>query len=88
MHTRISRGKLIITIPLFQVETRRYKLPEITAKLTERQLQIVALMRGGKVAKEIASELNVTVRTAKFHIGRIYQRCRVHDRHEFMRFFR
>lgn len=88
MHTRISRGNLIITIPLYRVETRRHKLPDGSPVLTERQKQVFHLMKDGRVAKEVAQALNITVRTAKFHMGRIYQRCRVHDRNEFMRSFK
>jgi DNA-binding NarL/FixJ family response regulator len=39
--------------------------------LTKRELQVAAMLLDGKVDKEIAAELVIAVRTAKFHTSRI-----------------
>ena len=47
--------------------------------LTERQLQVLRLVAQGYSAKEIATDLNISVRTAEFHRGAIMQRLNMHS---------
>ncbi|HEX9036457.1 MAG TPA: response regulator transcription factor [Ktedonobacterales bacterium] len=48
--------------------------------LTSRELQILAMIARGAVAKEIAHELDVSVKTVRNHISNIYQKLGIFDR--------
>lgn len=48
--------------------------------LTPRELQILAMIARGAVAKEIAHELNVSEKTVRNHISNIYQKLGIFDR--------
>lgn len=50
-----------------------------TSGLTDRQTQVLRLVARGFSAKEIATELNISVRTAEFHRGAIMQRLNMHS---------
>jgi pimeloyl-ACP methyl ester carboxylesterase/DNA-binding CsgD family transcriptional regulator len=50
--------------------------------LTERELEILALLAGGKSNQEIAHELSISARTAERHIGNIYLKIDAHNRAE------
>jgi pimeloyl-ACP methyl ester carboxylesterase/DNA-binding CsgD family transcriptional regulator len=50
--------------------------------LTERELEILALLAAGKSNQEIAHELSISARTAERHIGNIYLKIGVHNRAE------
>jgi two-component system nitrate/nitrite response regulator NarL len=45
--------------------------------LTERQIQVLRLIAHGSSAKEIASTLNISVRTAEFHRAEIMERLKL-----------
>jgi len=47
--------------------------------LTERQLEVLRLIAQGCSAKEIASRLNISVRTAEFHRAAIMDRLKLHS---------
>ncbi len=47
--------------------------------LTERQLEVLRLISQGCSAKEIASKLNISVRTAEFHRAAIMDRLKLHS---------
>ncbi len=47
--------------------------------LTDRQMQVLRLVARGFSAKEIATDLNISVRTAEFHRGAIMQRLNMHS---------
>ena len=51
-------------------------------KLTERERDVLNLMRDGKTNSEIADELFVSAHTTKAHIGNIFVKMGVHDRTE------
>lgn len=53
-----------------------------TDRLTERELEVLALVAGGKSNKEIARALNITVHTAKAHTSRILHKLGVESRVE------
>jgi DNA-binding NarL/FixJ family response regulator len=53
------------------------EVPE--APLTERQKQVLRLIALGFSAKEIATELNISVRTAEFHRAEIMERLKLHS---------
>ena len=45
--------------------------------LTERERQVLKLLRSGASNKQISHELDITVRTVEFHLGNIYQKMDV-----------
>jgi DNA-binding NarL/FixJ family response regulator len=47
--------------------------------LTERQMEVLRLISQGCSAKEIASRLNISVRTAEFHRAAIMERLKLHS---------
>lgn len=49
------------------------------APLTERQLEVLRLISQGLSAKEIAAQLNISVRTAEFHRAAIMDRLKLHS---------
>src|SRR5690606_23079648 len=49
------------------------------ASLTQRQTQILALIAQGRAAKEIAFELNLSVKTVESHRAQIMRRLDIHD---------
>lgn len=50
--------------------------------LTEREAQILALVRTGKQNKEIGEILNISERTVKFHVSALLAKAMVHKRHD------
>jgi DNA-binding NarL/FixJ family response regulator len=48
--------------------------------LTPRELQMVAMIGRGLVAKEIAHELHISEKTVRNHISNIYQKLGIYDR--------
>src|SRR5262249_12910482 len=48
--------------------------------LTQRELQIVAMIGQGLMAKEIAHELRISEKTVRNHISNIYQKLGICDR--------
>ncbi len=47
--------------------------------LTDRQIEVLRLIAQGCSAKEIASQLNISVRTAEFHRAAIMDRLKLHS---------
>jgi DNA-binding NarL/FixJ family response regulator len=47
--------------------------------LTERQIEVLRLISQGCSAKDIASRLNISVRTAEFHRAAIMDRLKLHS---------
>ena len=56
------------------------------AALTPRQREILQLIGEGKGTKEIATHLNVSVKTIDFHKTRLMQRLNIHTTAELMRY--
>jgi DNA-binding NarL/FixJ family response regulator len=50
------------------------------AALTAREEEVLHLLARGRSNKEIASDLNITARTVKLHVGHILQKLDVMDR--------
>jgi DNA-binding NarL/FixJ family response regulator len=55
-------------------------------QLTERQLQVLALLAEGKSMKEVAAVLNLTARTVAFHKYRIMQLLNIKNSADLIRF--
>jgi two-component system response regulator NreC len=58
----------------------RGQAPEhVDAQPTPRELQIIRLLAGGKVNKEIAYQLGITVRTVEAHRAHVMQKLGLHS---------
>lgn len=55
-------------------------------ELTARQVQVLRLIAQGSSAKDIANELNISVRTAEFHRAAIMQRLGLHSTAQLTRY--
>lgn len=88
MRTEISRDgqELLLHIPIHLLaEDIRRRAPSIRVNLlifTSREREVFEHLRAGKVNKEIAVSVNLSVRTVKFHLSNIYRKLRVPGRHE------
>jgi len=75
IRTVLNGGKYIGS--RVQAMDEEHLSPEGT--LTERQLEVLRLISQGCSAKEIASKLNISVRTAEFHRAAIMDRLKLHS---------
>lgn len=67
---------LIMQIPQTQTE----KVDTKISSLSEREKEVVYLLKEGDTYKTIAQKLNITPRTVKAHASNIYQKLHVKDR--------
>lgn len=80
---------LLIKIPLV-VATRSVLArmnpsgTQVLPYLTKREKEVFALALQGKVAKDMASELNLSIRTIKFHLSVIYKKMGVPNMRELL----
>ncbi|MBK8699632.1 MAG: response regulator transcription factor [Saprospiraceae bacterium] len=51
-------------------------------KLSDREKEVLALISKGKVEKEVAADLFISIKTVKAHIANIYAKLQVHSRVE------
>ena len=91
-HAYVSKRAPALEL-LFAIETvlegGKYLGPELSfaigeddngrEDLTERQQEVLRLISLGRSAKEIASELNISVRTAEYHRAAIMDRLKLHS---------
>ena len=73
----IAKGgtELVIRIPVKMILQRPEKHRTLDiGGLTKREHQVLKGLLAGKVAKEMAAELNLSVRTIKFHLSMIYMK--------------
>jgi DNA-binding NarL/FixJ family response regulator len=75
IRTILNGGKYIGS--RVQVSLDEHAAPE--GLLTERQIEVLRLISQGCSAKEIASKLNISVRTAEFHRAAIMDRLKLHS---------
>lgn len=73
-----DRKHLLIHVPI-EITKQYFRNPVVSlgvdlSRLTNRENQVFRLAADGKVAKEISTELNLSVRTVKFHLSSIYQK--------------
>jgi putative nucleotidyltransferase with HDIG domain len=74
---RDSLGALLYELPYPTVSRNAREEP---CPLSDRELQIVAAVRDGKVPKQIALELGLSENTIRSHLHRVYARLGVADR--------
>lgn len=65
--------------------TRSGDLTRAEAGLTDRQRQILQRVASGRTSKEIAAELDVSVKTVEFHRSRLMEKLGVHSTAELTR---
>ena len=88
MRTEVSRDgqELLLHIPIHLLaEDIRRRAPSSRVNFlifTSREREVFEHLRAGKVNKEIAVSVNLSVRTVKFHLSNIYRKLRVPGRHE------
>jgi DNA-binding NarL/FixJ family response regulator len=85
----VKRGETYIT-PLLReagVGSRRLKgEPLAGADLTSRQREVLQLVAEGKSAKEIAAQLQVSLKTAQFHKSNVMRRLGLHSTAELVKY--
>ncbi len=74
-------------ITIFQEQKVQIKKP-IDLPLTNREFQLLDLLKDGLLYKEIAQELGITVGTVKQHIHKIYKKLHVSNRTEALNKYR
>ena len=63
------------------VATKLFAIPiDAIQLLTPQETNVYELVVKGMQSKEVATKLNISVRTVKFHIVNIYKKLNVHDR--------
>jgi DNA-binding NarL/FixJ family response regulator len=83
---REKRAKLRAELDAIE-PTIRNLIHELTSELhedhprTEREDQVLALVRNGKSNKEIGAILNISERTVKYHVSALLEKACVRDRH-------
>lgn len=55
---------------------------QVGKELSERELEVMALVARGYTTKEIAAALGIADRTVKFHVGRVFEKLQVVSRAE------
>jgi len=60
--------------PAIENKIAAWERGELPGGLTERELEVLRLVAAGLGNKQIARQLNITVRTANFHVGNILQK--------------
>ena len=88
---RLSAQELISTIQaVLEGETLLPSAPVETNggtnELTARQREVLRLIARGSTAKDIANQLNISVRTAEFHRSAIMQRLGLHSTAQMTRY--
>ena len=81
----VMRDERYVT-PLVTQQTERQGLNDGERALTLRQREVLRLIAQGRIAKEIATALNISVRTAEFHRVSIMQRLGLRTTAELTRF--
>ena len=79
---RVAKGQTVLDPQISRTGTLK---GERDSGLTPRELEILQHIVAGKSNKEIASELNVSERTIKFHVSSLLSKFKVHSRLELVR---
>ena len=81
----VMRDERYVT-PLVTQQTESHGVTDGERALTLRQREVLRLIAQGRIAKEIATALNISVRTAEFHRVSIMQRLGLRTTAELTRF--
>ena len=72
---------------ILDVASRMAKLGETdSAELTAREIQIIQLLSKGLLSKEVAEQLNISVRTVDTHKNHIYRKLGISTTVELLRY--
>jgi DNA-binding NarL/FixJ family response regulator len=84
----VHRGETYVTPLLRQSAAGRPRLrgERSTVALTSRQREVLQLVAEGRSAKEIASHLHVSVKTAQFHKSNLMERLGLHSTAELVKY--
>jgi DNA-binding CsgD family transcriptional regulator len=85
----IERGCLVIRVPIRMVFEQ---LPAegfgvANTHITKREEQCLRGVLQSKQNKEIATDMNVSVRTVKFHVSALLAKNNIHSRHELQKIY-
>ena len=80
----VAKGELYLSPPLSQQAITEYvqrtgKERAPAEKLTARQREILSLIAEGKSTKQVALQLNISVKTVESHRTQIMERLNIHD---------
>jgi len=80
----VVRGEIYLSPPLSQQVIREYvqrtgKQRAREETLTARQREILSLIAEGKSTKQVALQLNISVKTVESHRAQIMERLNIHD---------
>ena len=81
----VMRNERYVT-PLLTEQSGEMPEPEGDRALTARQRQVLRLIAQGCIAKEIAEQLGISVRTAEFHRVSIMQKLGIHSTAQLTRY--
>jgi DNA-binding NarL/FixJ family response regulator len=86
---RLKKAKVELQLAKIEIDAARNELKNelfgiLSEPLTSRELVVLGCMQRIMTNKEIASELNIEVRTVKFHIGNIFKKFGVTERSELL----
>ena len=86
---RAAQGEILFDVEQF-ARARRWRetVTEKWGSLTERERQVLKLVAAGMENKDISEALQVTPRTAAFHISRILEKLGVDTRYQAMAWYR
>jgi DNA-binding NarL/FixJ family response regulator len=78
---QVSAGGLYVSPGLSQavLDAVHAAAGQIAAPLSPRERQVVQLVAQGKSTKQIAELLEISVKTAEFHRGRVMEKLNIHD---------
>ena len=62
-----------------------FEIQKTKLELTQRQIEIVELIEKGLEYKQIADELNISVKTVHRHIQNLFEKCGVHSKMELLK---
>lgn len=64
---------------VFEIDTEEPQVSLSIDDLTPRQLQVLKLIADGRTTKQIALELNISVKTVESHRAQLMERLGIHD---------
>jgi DNA-binding NarL/FixJ family response regulator len=75
----VNDGGLYVSPGMSQAVLDAVSNPAAVKPLSPRERQVVQLVAEGKSTKQIAELLNISVKTAEFHRGRVMAKLNIHD---------
>lgn len=80
----VAHGDMVMAGPVAErvldLVTHRVSLEEMNDGLSGRELEILGMLAAGLATKQVAYRLQISEKTTRNHISRIYEKLGVHDR--------